>query len=50
MVDFGSEQGLSAFETGAIAGAISRISEERKRRSGQKMPSMDGHSLVGKIP
>jgi hypothetical protein len=36
MVDFGSEQGLSDFETAGIARAIPRISKERKRRSGPK--------------
>jgi len=44
MVDFGSEQGLSDFETDSvavivstgIAHAILRISKERKRSSGPK--------------
>jgi hypothetical protein len=35
MVDLGSEQGMSNFETACIA-AMSRISKERKRRSGPK--------------
>jgi hypothetical protein len=34
MIGFGSAQGLGDFATGGIALAISRISKERKRRSG----------------
>jgi len=33
MVDFGTEQGLSDFESTGIAHAILRISKERKRSS-----------------
>jgi hypothetical protein len=36
MADLGSEQGLSNFETGAIAKAIERISKLRNRSSGPK--------------
>jgi hypothetical protein len=36
MVDFGSEQGLSTFETAGIADAMSRIAKVRKRSYGPK--------------
>ncbi len=36
MVDFGSDQGRSDFETGGVANATSRISKERERRAGPK--------------
>jgi flagellar biosynthesis anti-sigma factor FlgM len=45
MVDLGSAQGLSDLETGGIAGAISRILKERKRRPGTKY-AIYGWTLV----
>ncbi len=48
MVDIGSEQGLSNFETGGIARAMSRISKERKRRSGPK-DAVCGWALANRV-
>jgi hypothetical protein len=51
MVDFGSEQGLSDFETAGIARYSEDSAEKASLRAqksanaalGQKMPFMDGH-------
>jgi hypothetical protein len=51
MVDFGSEQGLSDFETTGIAGYVEDSAEKASLRAqksenaapGQKMPFVDGH-------
>jgi hypothetical protein len=50
MVDFGSGQGLSNFETGGIAGysedsagASLRAQKSENAALGRKMPFMDGH-------
>jgi hypothetical protein len=53
MVDFGSEQGLSNFETHgvavpALAGIASYVEDFQKSENaapGQKMPFVDGHYL-----
>jgi len=50
MVDFGSEQGLSDFETAGIAGYSEdsvktslRAQKSKNAALGQKMPFVDGH-------
>jgi hypothetical protein len=43
MVDFGSEQDLSDFETGEIVKLFRGFQESDTAALGQKMPSMDGH-------
>ena len=46
MVDFGSGQGRSVFETAGVAYATSRILKTRERRPGPK-DAFDGWTLVG---
>ncbi len=48
VVGFGSEQGLSAFKTAVIAGAMSRILQERKRGSGPKDAACERTLIAGK--
>jgi len=43
MVDFGSKQGLSDFETGGIVGLCRGIQKSENAAWGQKMPFVDGH-------
>jgi len=46
MVDFGSWQGYSLFETAGIARYFEDFKKARNAARGQKMPFMDGHYLV----
>jgi hypothetical protein len=43
MVDFGSEQGLSDFETAGIASLFRGFQKSENAALGQKMPFPDGH-------
>jgi hypothetical protein len=47
MVDIGSEQGLSNFETAGIAGLCRGFQKSENAALGQKMPFVDGHWLTG---
>ena len=46
MVDFGSGQGLSNFETAGIAGYFEDFQKSENAALGRKMPFVDGHYLV----
>ncbi len=43
MVDIGSEQGLSNFETADITGLFRGFQKSENAALGQKMPFVDGH-------
>jgi hypothetical protein len=49
MVDFGSEQGLSDFETAGIAWLFRGFQKSENAALGRKMPFPDGHLLSNRI-
>jgi len=46
MVDFGSGQGRSDFETAGVAGLRRGFQKSENTVMGQKMPLLDGHELI----